>query len=80
MLVIAKGSNGEFRSQLYRCLNRKHIIQQNFNELYLKNDMLGRKIMTFIQYLQKTEYKGQRYKKEESSNQPQTSNLKPQTK
>jgi four helix bundle protein len=80
MLVIAKGSNGEFRSQLYRCLNRKHIIQQNFDELYLKNDMLGRKIMTFIQYLQKTEYKGQRYKKEESPSQLQTSNLKPQTK
>jgi hypothetical protein len=75
MLVIAKGSNGEFRSQLYRCLNRKHIIQQNFDELYLKNDMLGRKIMTFIQYLQKTEYKGQRYKKEESPSQP--SNFKP---
>ena len=80
MLVIAKGSNGEFRSQLYRCLNRKHILQHNFDELYLKNDILGRKIMTFIQYLQKTEYKGQRYKKEESPNQPQTSNLKPQTK
>ena len=80
MLVIGKGSNGEFRSQLYRCLNRKHIMQQNFDELYLKNDMLGRKIMTFIQYLQKTEYKGQRYKKEESPSQLQTSNLKPQTK
>jgi four helix bundle protein len=53
MLVIAKGSNGEFRSQLYRRLNRKHIKQQNFDELYLKNDILGRKIMTFIQYLQK---------------------------
>ena len=77
---LAKGSNGEFRSQLYRCLNRKHILQQNFDELYLKNAMLGRKIMTFIQYLQKTEYKGQRYKKEESPNQPQTLNLKPQTK
>ena len=80
MLVIAKGSNGEFRSQLYRCLNRKHIVQQNFDELYLKNEMLGRKIMTFIQYLQKTEYKGQRYKREETSTQPQTSNFKPETK
>ena len=28
-LVIAKGSNGEFRSQLYRCLNRKYITQKN---------------------------------------------------
>jgi len=24
-LIIAKGSNGEFRSQLCRCLDRKHI-------------------------------------------------------
>jgi four helix bundle protein len=80
MLVIAKGSNGEFRSQLYRCLNRKHIIKEKFEELYLKNEIRGKKIMSFIQYLQKTEYKGQRYKKEEVSNLPQTSNLKPQTK
>ena len=79
-LVIAKGSNGEFRSQLYRCLNRKYITKEKFEELYAKNEILGKKIMAFIKYLQQTEFKGQRYKKEESSNQPQTSNLKPQTK
>src|SRR5687767_1134800 len=79
MLVIAKGSNGEFRSQLYRCLNRRHITQEKFSELYSKNEILGRKIMVFIQYLQKSEYKGQRYKKEEASTQPQTSNIKHQT-
>ena len=33
-LVVAKGSNGEFRSQLYRCLNRKHILKEKFDELY----------------------------------------------
>src|SRR6188474_2713367 len=44
-LVIAKGSNGEFRSQLYRCLDRKYIIQLNFDELYQKNVVLGNKIM-----------------------------------
>jgi len=79
LLVIAKGSNGEFRSQLYRCLNRQHIAKEKFDELYAKNIILGRKIMVFIQYLQRTEFKGQRYKKEESSTQPQTSNLKPET-
>ena len=36
--------------------------------------------MAFIKYLQQTEFKGQRYKKEESPNQPQTLNPKPQTK
>ena len=35
-LVIAKGSNGEFRSQLYRCLNRNHINKEKFDELYAK--------------------------------------------
>ena len=79
-LVIAKGSNGEFRSQLYRCLNRKHIIKEKFDELYAKNEILGKKIMSFIKYLQQTEFKGQRYKKEESSTEPQTSNFKPETK
>lgn len=78
MLVIAKGSNAEFRSQLYRCLNRKHILQERFDILYNKNILLGNKIMAFISYLQKTTYKGQRYKAADSA-QPQTSNLKPQT-
>ena len=78
-LVIAKGSNGEFRSQLYRCLNREHIAKEKFDELYAKNEMLGKKIMAFIKYLQQSEYKGQRYKKEETSAEPQTSNIKPET-
>ena len=54
-LVIAKGSNGEFRSQLYRCLNREHIAKEKFDELYAKNEMLGKKIMAFIKYLQQSE-------------------------
>jgi four helix bundle protein len=62
-LLIAKGPNAEFRSQLYRCLDRNHITAQNFSELYEKNTMLGNKIMSFVSYLQKTHYKGQRYKK-----------------
>ena len=77
-LLIAKGSNGEFRSQLYRCLNRRHITQEQFDDLHSKNLVLGNKIMAFVSYLQKSEYKGQRYKKDESL-QPQTSNIKPQT-
>ena len=86
-LVIAKGSNGEFRSQLYRCLDRKHIADERFNELYNKNVVIGNKLMSFINYLQHSDFKGQRYKKQEPA-QPQTpsdrvirvgSNLKPQT-
>ena len=40
-LVIAKGSNGEFRSQLYRCLDRKHITNERFADLYNNNVNLG---------------------------------------
>src|SRR6476660_8668998 len=58
-LVIAKGSNGEFRSQLYRCLDRKYIVQLKFDELYQKNVVLGNKIMAFINYLQNSTFKGQ---------------------
>ena len=81
MLVKAKGSNGEFRSQLYRRLNRKHITTEKFDELYSKCEMLGKKVMSFIKYLRDAEFKGQRYKTEkEQIDQPQTSNFKPQTK
>ena len=66
-LVIAKGSNGEFRSQLYRCLDRKHIQQKLFDELYTKNVMLGNKLMSFINYLQNSTYKGKRYKSKDPS-------------
>ncbi len=66
-LLISKGSNGEFRSQLYRCLDRKHIHQDLFDELYAKNVVLGSKIMSFIRYLHNSAYKGQRYKSKDSS-------------
>ena len=77
-LVIAKGSNGEFRSQLYRCLDRNHIQNERFDQLYNKNIILGNKLMSFINYLLNSGFKGQRYKKEGPA-QPQTSNLKLQT-
>ena len=65
--IIAKGSNGEFRSQLYRCLDRKHISQSRFDELYDRNIVIGNKLMGFINYLQRSPIKGQRYKKEDPS-------------
>jgi len=61
-LVIAKGSNGEYRSQLYRCLDRNYIKHERFNKLCGNNILLGNKIMSFIKYLQNTIFKGQRYK------------------
>jgi four helix bundle protein len=67
-LIIAKGSNGEYRSQLYRCLDRKHISQDKFDDLYGKNIVIGNKLMSFITYLQNSNYKGQSRKQKDSTN------------
>lgn len=64
-LIISKGSNAEFRSQLYRCLDRKHITKEKFDEIVLKNIAIGNKLMSFITYLQNSDFKGQRYKTKE---------------
>src|SRR5881394_923912 len=44
-LVMAKGSNGEFRSQLHRSFDRKYITAEKFDELFNKNITLGNKLM-----------------------------------
>lgn len=67
-LIIAKSSNGEFRSQVYRCLDRKYVNQEKFDDLLRKNISLGNKIMSFITYLQNSNCKGQSRKPRESSN------------
>lgn len=64
-LIISKGSNAEYRSQLYRCLDRKHIAKEKFDELVMKNIAIGNKLMSFITYLQNSDFKGQRYKTNE---------------
>lgn len=65
-LVMAKGSNGEYRSQLYRCLDRKHLTEEKFQDLLNNNIMIGNKINSFINYLQNTSYKGQSRKTRET--------------
>jgi four helix bundle protein len=59
-LGYAKGSSGEFRSQLYRALNRSYISQAEFKELYtLATNIIG-KLQKLIEYLLKTEIAGSR--------------------
>jgi four helix bundle protein len=61
-LLISKGSNAEYRSQLYRCVDRNHISIEKFELMRAKNEVIGNKLMSFSNYLQTTTFKGQRYK------------------
>jgi len=57
-LLIAKGSNGEVRSQLYRSMDRKYIDETLFHELIVECESLSKKITALIKYLKSTELKG----------------------
>ena len=60
-LLIAKASNGEVRSQLYRAVDRGHIDTEVFNKLKMQSEDLSKKIMSFIKYLRTSDQKGFRY-------------------
>ena len=60
-LSISKGCCGETRSQLYRIYDRHYIDNDKFNELKEKTITLGNKIGSFINYLNKSEYKGHKF-------------------
>jgi four helix bundle protein len=62
-LGIAKGSNGELRSQLDRAMDNDYINKTEFENLYQKSDEVSKMIKGFISYLNKTEIKGFKYKK-----------------
>jgi len=60
-LSIAKASCGELRSQLYRCLDRKHITKVQFDNIFSKTVTEGKKIGAFMSYLKKSNRKGSKY-------------------
>lgn len=60
-LSIAKASCGELRSQLFRCLDRNHITKGQFDEIYSKTVIEGKKIGAFMAYLKKSDRKGAKY-------------------
>jgi four helix bundle protein len=66
-LVIAKGSAGEARSQLYRALDENYITKDEFEKAIALVENFSSQTQKFIQYLNKTEISGVRYKVEESS-------------
>lgn len=63
-LGIAKGSAGEVRSQLYRALDRKHIIPEKFDFLVMKVILLSKKLSSLITYLKNSEFKGFKFKEQ----------------
>ena len=56
-LVIARGSNAEYRSQLYRCRRRSITDDAYFEQWKAANATLGSKLHNFIQYLSNTSYR-----------------------
>jgi len=61
-LYIAKGSCGEFRSQLYRALDRSYLKTVEFEELYNMAMEIIILLQKLIIYLEQSDYKGVKYK------------------
>lgn len=61
-LGYSKGSCGEFRSQLYRALDREYLTKETFDNFYIKAVRISAMLQKLIDYLLKTEVKGTRVK------------------
>jgi len=61
-LSFAKGFCGEVKSQLYRAKDQAYIPDADFEELYSRYDRLAANIAGFISYLNKSVFKGQKFK------------------
>jgi four helix bundle protein len=67
-LGYAKGSCGELRSQLYRSLDRQYINQDQFETLIVMTKRINAMIQKFIEYLRKTNIKGNRHQEPQPLN------------
>jgi four helix bundle protein len=61
-LSISKGECGELKCQLYRAFDDKYLDKKEFEELYAEADTETKKIAAFIQYLNRSKIKGQKFK------------------
>ncbi|HEB83591.1 MAG TPA: four helix bundle protein [Bacteroidetes bacterium] len=57
-LYIAKGSNGEVRSQAYVAFDLGYISQVECDDLIRRCERLSRRIHNFIEYLKQTPFRG----------------------
>jgi len=61
-LYISKGSCGEFRSQLYRALDRNYLVQEEFDVLFDLSKEIIVLLQKLIDYLLQSELKGSKFK------------------
>ncbi len=61
-LSYSRGSTNEFKSQLYRALDRNYISKNEFDLSYNQADYISNAIRKFIAYLNTTIHKGQKFK------------------
>lgn len=60
-LSTANGSAGETRSQIYRLYDSEYISEEQFKDLKNKYENLSGKIKNFITYLNKKDFKGNKF-------------------